>query len=104
MVIARSAAVVTSVLLSVAVLLAAASSVVPAGTAIATVLVIVPVAETRTGAVTVKVALPALNTLSLTTGQYGDYFRHVSPLGLFALAGALIYAIWSPRFRRGALA
>jgi len=45
-------------------------------------------------------ALPALNTLSLTTG-YGDFFAHgVSPLPLFALLGAVLYAVWSPRFRR----
>ena len=46
-------------------------------------------------------ALPALNTLALTSGQYGDFFaRGVSPLPLFALAGAVLYAVWSPRFRR----
>jgi hypothetical protein len=45
-------------------------------------------------------ALPALNTLSLTSGQYGDFFaRGVSPLPLFVLAGAILYGIWSPRFR-----
>ena len=46
-------------------------------------------------------ALPALNTLSLTSGQYGDFFaRGVSPLPLFLLSGALLYAVWSPRFRK----
>jgi hypothetical protein len=46
-------------------------------------------------------ALPALSTLGQTSGQYGDFFaRGVSPLPLLVLAGAVIYAIWSPRFRR----
>ncbi|HEX9800196.1 MAG TPA: hypothetical protein VGC00_08520 [Thermoanaerobaculia bacterium] len=46
-------------------------------------------------------SLPALRTLSLTAGQYGDFFLHgVSPLPLFALAGAILYGLWSPRFRR----
>jgi hypothetical protein len=45
-------------------------------------------------------ALPALNTLAETGGQYGDFFAHgVSPLALFALTGAVLYAVWSPRFR-----
>lgn len=45
--------------------------------------------------------LPALHTLSQTTGQYGDFFLNgVSPLPLFALAGAVIFGIWSPRFWR----
>jgi hypothetical protein len=45
--------------------------------------------------------LPALNTLSLTTGQYGDFFaKGVNPLPLFVLTGAVLYGIWSPRFRR----
>lgn len=47
--------------------------------------------------------LPSLRSLSLTSGQYGDYFIHgVSPLAVFAFAGAVLYAIWSPRFRRSA--
>jgi hypothetical protein len=46
-------------------------------------------------------ALPALTTLSLTSGQYGDFFTHgVSPLPLFALAAAVICGIWLPKFRR----
>jgi hypothetical protein len=46
-------------------------------------------------------ALPALNTLRQTSGQYGDFFAHgVSPLPLFVAAGAVIYGLWSPRFRR----
>jgi len=45
--------------------------------------------------------LPVLHTLSATGGQYGDFFANgVSPLPLFALTGAVIYGIWSPRFRR----
>jgi len=45
-------------------------------------------------------ALPALSTLAQTSGQYGDFFAHgVSPLALFVLTGAVIFAIWSPRFR-----
>ena len=48
-------------------------------------------------------ALPTLNTLAQTTGQYGDFFsKGVSPIPLFVLTGAIIYGIWSPRFRRGA--
>lgn len=48
-------------------------------------------------------ALPALTTLSQTTGQYGDFFsRGVTPLALFVLTGAVLYGLWSPRFRRGA--
>ena len=44
--------------------------------------------------------LPGLSTLAATSGQYGDFFLHgVSPLPLFCLAGAMIYGIWSPRFR-----
>ena len=47
-------------------------------------------------------ALPALTTLSQTTGQYGDFFsKGVTPIALFGLAGAVIYGLWSPRFRRG---
>jgi len=47
-------------------------------------------------------ALPILSTLSETTGQYGDFFaREVTPLAVFVLAGAVIYGLWSPRFRRG---
>ena len=47
-------------------------------------------------------ALPALNTLAQTTGQYGDFFSHgVTPIPLFLLTAAIIYGIWSPRFRRG---
>jgi hypothetical protein len=47
--------------------------------------------------------LPALTTLSQTSGQYGDYFaRGVSPLPLFALAAAVLYALWSVRFRSAA--
>ncbi len=47
-------------------------------------------------------SLPALNTLAETGGQYGDFFRHgTSPLPLFALTGVLLWALWSPRFRRG---
>jgi hypothetical protein len=43
--------------------------------------------------------LPALNTLSRMGGQYGEFFQHgVSPLPLFALAGAILYGVWSPRF------
>jgi hypothetical protein len=46
-------------------------------------------------------ALPALNTLRETSGQYGDFFANgVSPLPLFVTAGAVIYGLWSPRFRR----
>jgi len=45
--------------------------------------------------------LPSLRRLSETTGQYGDFFIHgVSPLPLFALTGAILYWIWSPRFWR----
>ncbi len=45
-------------------------------------------------------ALPGLSTLSQTSGQYGDFFAHgVSPIPLFCVTGAIIYAIWSPRFR-----
>lgn len=44
--------------------------------------------------------LPSLRSLSLTSGQYGDYFlRGVSPLAVYVLAAAIIWAIWSPRFR-----
>jgi hypothetical protein len=58
-----------------------------------------PVARTMTGGF----ALPALNTLSQTGGQYGDFFsKGVTPLALFVVAGAMIYGLWSPRFRRGA--
>ncbi len=58
-----------------------------------------PVVRTFTAGFT----LPALRTLSETTGQYGDFFLHgVSPLPLFALAGAVIYGIWSPHFRHRA--
>lgn len=47
-------------------------------------------------------ALPALTTLSQTTGQYGDFLsKGVTPIALFGLAGAVIYGLWSPRFRRG---
>lgn len=47
-------------------------------------------------------ALPILNTLSETTGQYGDFFaKGVSPLAAFVLTGAVLYGIWSPRLRRG---
>ena len=46
-------------------------------------------------------ALPALSTLSRTTGQYGDFFANgVDPLPLFVLTGAVLYGIWSPRLRR----
>ncbi len=54
-----------TVLLSVALLLAGASSVVPAGTAMVAVLVIVPEALTSTGAVTVNVALPPVNRFTV---------------------------------------
>lgn len=55
-----------------------------------------PVLRTFTAGFT----LPVLRTLSETTGQYGDYFtRGVSPLPLFAFAAAVIWAIWTPRFR-----
>jgi hypothetical protein len=51
--------------------------------------------------VTAGFQLPALSSLGQTTGQYGDFFANgVSPLPLFCLTGALIYALWSPRFRR----
>lgn len=47
-------------------------------------------------------ALPALSTLRETSGQYGDFFANgVSPLPLFVGAAAIIYGLWSPRFRRG---
>lgn len=47
-------------------------------------------------------SLPVLHFLSLTSGQYGDYFsRGTSPLPAFALAALVIWALWSPRFRRG---
>ena len=56
-----------------------------------------PIVRTFTGGF----ALPALNTLSQTTGQYGDFFsKGVTPLALFVLAGAVIYGRWSPRLRR----
>lgn len=45
--------------------------------------------------------LPALTTLSRMGGQYGDYLSHgASPLPLFALAAAILFALWSPRHRR----
>jgi hypothetical protein len=45
--------------------------------------------------------LPILGVLARMGAQYGDYFEHgVSPLPLFLLAAALIYALWSPRFRK----
>jgi hypothetical protein len=45
-------------------------------------------------------ALPPLNTLGLTSGQYGDFFaKGVSPLPLFVVAGAVIYGLWTPRLR-----
>ena len=57
-----------------------------------------PIVRTFSGGL----ALPALNTLAQTTGQYGDFFSHgVTPVPLFLLTGAIIYGIWSPRFRRG---
>ena len=47
-------------------------------------------------------AVPVLNTLARTTGQYGDFFSNgVTPIALFVLAGAVIYGLWSPHFRRG---
>jgi len=47
-------------------------------------------------------ALPVLSTLEQTTGQYGDFFsKGVTPAALFLLTGAVIYGLWSPRFRRG---
>ena len=40
--------------------------------------------------------LPALTTLSNMAGQYGDFFKNgASPLPLFALAAAILYAIWT---------
>jgi hypothetical protein len=43
-------------------------------------------------------ALPALTTLSRTSGQYGDYFSQgVSPIPIFLVVGALVYALWSRR-------
>jgi hypothetical protein len=46
-------------------------------------------------------ALPALETLSQTSGQYGDFFAHgVSAIPLFCFAGAVIYGIWAPWSRR----
>jgi len=42
--------------------------------------------------------LPALDTLSRMGTAYGDYAAHgVSPLPLFALAGAVLYGLWSDR-------
>jgi hypothetical protein len=39
--------------------------------------------------------LPALTVLSRMGGEFGDYFASgVSPLPLFALAGAIIFGIW----------
>ena len=43
--------------------------------------------------------LPALTTLSRLSGPYGEFFEHgVSPLPLFAVAGVILYGVWSPRF------
>jgi len=42
--------------------------------------------------------LPVLNTLSLTSGQYGDYFaRGVSPIPLFLVTAVIIWGIWKYR-------
>jgi hypothetical protein len=47
-------------------------------------------------------ALPLLNKLSETTGQYGDFFAHgVSPIPAFLFTAVVIWMIWSPRLRRG---
>jgi len=40
--------------------------------------------------------LPSLTVLSRMSGQYGKYFSNgVSPLPLFALTAAILYAVWS---------
>jgi len=45
--------------------------------------------------------LPVLTTLSRLGAQFGGYFQHgVSPLPFFALVGAVLYGVWSPRFSR----
>jgi hypothetical protein len=60
-----------------------------------------PIIRTFTAGLT----LPVLRTLSETTGQYGDFFlQGTSPLPLFAFTGAVIWAIWTPRFRKAASA
>jgi hypothetical protein len=47
--------------------------------------------------------LPVLSTLSRMGATYGDLAaRGVSPLPLFALTGALLYGLWSPRVWRRA--
>ena len=55
-----------------------------------------PIVRTFTSGFTI----PVLHTLSMTEGQYGDFTLHgTSPIPLFLLTGAVIWAIWSPRFR-----
>jgi hypothetical protein len=40
--------------------------------------------------------LPVLTTLSRMPSQFGEFLTHgVSPLPLFALTGAILYAVWS---------
>jgi len=56
-----------------------------------------PVVRTFTGGF----ALPGLSTMHLMRGMFGSFVENgVSPLPLFALTAAILYAIWSPRFRR----
>lgn len=45
--------------------------------------------------------LPLLTVLARVGGAFAEYFeRGASPLPLFAVAGAVIYLIWTPRFDR----
>lgn len=56
-----------------------------------------PVARTFIGGL----SLPALATIEKMKGMFGDLVEGgVSPLPLFLLAGAVIWMVWSPRFRR----
>jgi hypothetical protein len=42
--------------------------------------------------------LPALNTLSRLSSEFGEFLQHgVSPLPLFAIAAVILYGVWSPR-------
>ena len=56
-----------------------------------------PIARTFISGIT----LPVLRTLSDLGGAYGGYAaRGTSPLAAYALAAVVIWALWSPRFRR----